>query len=168
MNQQNSQRVDSMGQFGLAESNKIAALNANNTVAVNKANVDRTAAVNQFNTTLDNERQKFNADNQRTIDQSNVTWRRAINTANTTATNATNQLNAQNMLELSNYAISNLWQQWRDEAAWVNNASETASNRAHNAAIAALERTTELDVKDADQKTKMYEMLGRFGIALIK
>ena len=167
MNQQNAQRVDSMGQFGLAESNKIAALNANNTVAVNKANVDRTAAVNQFNTTLDNERQKFNSDNQRTIDQSNVTWRRAINTANTTATNATNQLNAQNMLELSNYAISNLWQQWRDEAAWVNNASETASNRAHNAAIAALERTTELDVKDADQKTKMYEMLGKFGIQLI-
>ena len=168
MNQQNAQRVDSMGQFGLAESNKVAALNANNTVAVNKANVDRTAAVNQFNTTLDNERQKFNADNQRTIDQSNVTWRRAINTANTTATNATNQLNAQNMLELSNYAISNLWQQWRDEAAWVNSASETAANRAHNAAIAALERTTELDVKDADQKTKMYEMLGRFGIAIIK
>ena len=167
MNQQNAQRVDSMGQFGLAESNKIAALNANNTVAVNKANVDRTAAVNQFNATLDNERQKFNADNQRTIDQSNVTWRRAINTANTTATNATNQLNAQNMLELSNYAISNLWQQWRDEAAWVNSASETAANRAHNAAIAALERTTELDVKDADQKTKMYEMLGRFGIAVI-
>jgi len=168
MNQQNSQRVDSMGQFATAESNKIAALNANNTVAVEKANIDRTAALNQYNATLDNDRQKFNADNQRTIDQSNVTWRRAINTANTTATNATNQLNAQNMLELSNYSISNLWQQWRDEAAWVNSASETAANRSHNAAIAALERTTELDVKDADQKTKMYEMLGRFGIALIK
>ena len=167
MNQQNSQRVDSMGQFATAEANKLAALNANNTVAVEKANIDRTAAVNQYNATLDNDRQKFNADNQRTIDQSNVTWRRAINTANTTATNATNQLNAQNMLELSNYAISNLWQQWRDEAAWVNSASETAANRAHNAAIAALERTTELDVKDADQKTKMYEMLGRFGISII-
>ena len=46
--------------------------------------------------------------------------------------------------------------------------TETAANRAHNAAIAALERSTELDVKDADQKTKMYEMLGRFGIAVIK
>ena len=146
--------------------NKIAALNANNQVAVEKANSDRAAAINQFNATLDNERQKFNSDNQRTIDQSNVTWRRAINTANTTATNATNQLNAQNLLELSNYALSNLWQQWRDEASWVNSASETAANRAHNAALAALERTTELDVKDADQKTKMYEMLGKFGIAI--
>jgi len=168
MNQQNAQRVDSMKQFGVAESNKIEALNANNTVAVNKANVDRTAVLNQFNATLNNERQKFNSDNQRTIDQSNVTWRRAINTANTTAVNASNQLNAQSMLELSNFAISNLWQQWRDEASWINSASETAANRAHNAAIAALERSTELDVKDADQKTKLYEMLGRFGIQVIK
>ena len=37
----------------------------------------------------------------------------------------------------------------------------------HHYYLAALERTTELDVKDKDQKTKMYEMLGRFGIALI-
>ena len=167
MNQQNATRIDAMKQFANTESNKIAAINAQNQVAVDKANTDRTAAINQFNATLDNERQKFNSDNQRTIDQSNVTWRRAINTANTTAVNATNQLNAQNLLELSNYALSNLWQQWRDEASWVNSASETSANRAHNAALAALERTTELDVKNEDQKTKMYEMLGRFGIALI-
>ena len=167
MNQQNASRTDGMKQFSSAESNKIAALNANNQVAVEKANSDRAAAINQFNATLDNERQKFNSDNQRTIDQSNVTWRRAVNTSNTTAINATNQLNAQNMLELSNYSLSNLWQQWRDEASWINSASETSANRAHNAALAALERTTELDVKDADQKTKMYEMLGKFGIAMI-
>ena len=154
-------------QFTNTESNKISAINAQNQVAVDKANTDRTTAINQFNATLDNERQKFNSDNQRTIDQSNVTWRRAINTANTTAVNATNQLNAQNLLELSNYSLSNLWQQWRDEASWVNSASETSANRAHNAALAALERTTELDVKNEDQKTKMYEMLGRFGIALL-
>ena len=167
MSQQNASRVDGMSQFANAESNKIAALNAQNQVGVDKANSDRTAAINQFNTTLDNERQKFNSDNQRTIDQSNVTWRRAINTANTTGVNATNQLNAQNLLELSNYSLSNLWQQWRDEASWVNSASETSANRAHNAALAALERTTELDLKNKDQKTKMYEMLGRFGIALL-
>ena len=167
MNQQNASRVDGMSQFANSEANKIEALNAQNQVGVDKANSDRTAAISQFNTTLDNERQKFNSDNQRTIDQSNVTWRRAINTSNTTGVNATNQLNAQNLLELSNYSLSNLWQQWRDEASWVNSASETASNRAHNAALAALERTTELDLKNKDQKSRMYEMLGRFGIALL-
>ena len=168
LNQQNAQRSDAMGQFAAAESNKIEALNTQNKVAVEKANADRTQAINQFNAQLANDRDKFNVENQRTIDQSNVTWRRAVNTANTTAVNASNQLNAQNMLELSNYALSNLWQQWRDEAAWVNSASESAANRAHNAALAAIERTTELDVKNEDQKTKFYEMLGKFGVAIIK
>ncbi len=168
LNQQNAQRSDAMGQFAAAESNKIEALNTQNKVAVEKANADRTQAINQFNAQLANDRDKFNVENQRTIDQSNVTWRRAVNTANTTAVNASNQLNAQNMLELSNYSLSNLWQQWRDEAAWVNSASESAANRAHNAALAAIERTTELDVKNEDQKTKFYEMLGKFGVAIIK
>ena len=93
-------------------------------------------------------------------------WRRALNTANTAATNATNQLNAQNMLDMSNYALSGLWQQWRDEADWVNSASENALARAHNAALAALERTTELDLADESKKSKMYELLGKFGIAM--
>jgi len=168
LNQQNAQRSDSMGQFATAESNKISALNSQNQVAVEKANSDRVQAINQFNAQLANDRDKFNVENQRTIDQSNVVWRRAINTANTTAVNATNQLNAQNMLELSNYALSNLWQQWRDEASWIHSASESAENRAHNAALAAIERTTELDVKNEDQKTKFYEMLGKFGVAIIQ
>jgi len=71
-------------------------------------------------------------------------WRRTINTANTTITNAANQLNAQNLLNLSNFALSALWQGWRDEAAWVNTSSQNEESRAHNLAVAALERTTEL------------------------
>ena len=155
------------GSAGCVLANRLTK-NTQNKVAVEKANADRTQAINQFNAQLANDRDKFNVENQRTIDQSNVTWRRAVNTANTTAVNASNQLNAQNMLELSNYSLSNLWQQWRDEAAWVNSASESAANRAHNAALAAIERTTELDVKNEDQKTKFYEMLGKFGVAIIK
>ena len=80
--------------------------------------------VKQFNATLENQRQQFNVENQREIDQSNVVWRRAINTANTAAVNAANQTNAQNLLNLSNWALSSLWQQWRDEASWVNTSSE--------------------------------------------
>ena len=54
--------------------------------------------------------------------------------------NATNQVNAQNLLNLSNWAVSAAWQQWRDEASWVNTASENDQNRNHNLAMAALER----------------------------
>ena len=164
--EQNTARADAMNQFANTESNKIAALNAQNEIAVDAANANRQATINQFNATLDDARQRFNVDNQRVIDQSNVQWRRALNTANTAATNATNQLNAQNMLDLSNYAVSALWQQWRDEADWVNSASDNELARAHNAALAALERTTELDLADEEKKSKMYELLGKFGIAI--
>ena len=34
---------------------------------------------------------------------------------------------AQNLLNLSNFALSSLWQQWRDEASWVNQSSENLS-----------------------------------------
>ena len=165
--EQNAIRADAMNKFANEESNKISAMNAQNTVGVNTANANRQATINQFNATLDDARQRFNSDNQRVIDQSNVQWRRALNTANTAATNATNQLNAQNMLDLSNYAVSALWQQWRDEADWVNSSSDNALSRAHNAALAALERTTELDLADEEKKSKMYELLGKFGIAMV-
>ena len=164
--EQNAARGDAMNKFANEESNKISAINAQNTIGVDEADANRQATINQFNSTLSDARQRFNVENQRVIDQSNVQWRRALNTANTAAVNATNQLNAQNMLDMSNYALSGLWQQWRDEADWVNSASENSLARAHNAALAALERTTELDLADESKKSKMYELLGKFGIAI--
>jgi hypothetical protein len=69
-------------------------------------------------------------------------------------------------LNLSNFALSALWQQWRDEAAWINTSSESELNRAHNTAIAALERSTDLDLADASKTSKLLQLLGRFGIAI--
>ena len=80
---QNAARLDAMNKFAEAEKNKVAALNAQNTIAVNEANAKREATINQYNATLANQREQFNVTNQREIDQSNVVWRRAINTANT-------------------------------------------------------------------------------------
>jgi hypothetical protein len=168
INEQNAARSDAMNQFAVAENNKISALNSQNKIAVEKANADRAQVLNQFNATVENQRQQFNQQNQRVIDQSNVEWRRTINTANTTITNAANQLNAQNLLNLSNFALSALWQGWRDEAAWVNTSSQNEEARAHNLAIAALERSTELDLSDSNKTSSLLQLLGKFGIALAK
>ncbi len=168
INMQNAARADTMNQFAVVENNKISGINAGNQIAVEKANADRAQALNQFNSTLENNRQQFNQQNQRVIDQSNVEWRRTLNTANTTVVNATNQLNAQNLLNLSNYAMSALWQQWRDEASWVNSSSENAQNRAHNLAIAALERSTELDLLDEAKTQSLIGALGRFGLRFVQ
>jgi DNA polymerase III delta prime subunit len=159
--------VDAMKKFAEAEQSKINALNAQNTIAVNEANAKREATVKQFNATLENQRQQFNVQNQRTIDQSNVVWRRAVNTANTAAVNASNQTNAQNLLNLSNWGLSSAWQQWRDEASWVNTSSENTQNRNHNLAMAALERSTTVELQDKASKDAMYQMIGKFGFDLL-
>ncbi len=163
ISEQNAVRTDTMNQYAQSEANKIAAINAQNKVAIDEANAARESAINQFNATVENQRQQFNVNNQREIDQSNVVWRRAINTANTAATNATNQTNAQNLLNLSNWAVSAAWQQWRDEASWVNTASQNDQNRNHNLAMAALERSTAVDLQDQSSKDSMYQMIGKFG-----
>jgi len=161
--EQNAARADAMSQYATSEANKIKAINAQNAVAVDEANAARESAINQFNATVENQRQQFNVNNQREIDQSNAVWRRGINTANTAATNATNQANAQNLLNLSNWGISAAWQQWRDEASWVNTAAENDQNRNHNLAMAALERSTAVDLQDQASKDSMYQMIGKFG-----
>ena len=148
--EQNAVRTDTMNQYSQSEANKISAINAQNQVQINEANAQRESAINQFNATVDNQRQQFNVNNQREIDQSNVVWRRAVNTA-------------QNLLNLSNWAVSAAWQQWRDEASWVNTASENNQNRNHNLAMAALERSSAVDLQDQASKDSMYQMIGKFG-----
>ena len=161
---QNAQRADAMVQYNNAEANKVAALNAKNATAVADANAQRETAINQFNKTLEDARARFNVENQRVIDQSNAVWRRSINTATNTAANAANETNAMNMLNLSNFAMSGLWQQWRDEASWVQTSSQNVNNRDHNMAIAALERTTAFDLQNSAQKAALYALMGQFGM----
>ena len=158
----NAQRADAMTQFDTAEKNKIAAINAENVTEVNRANAEREAAINQFNSSLQDNREKFNVENQRVIDQSNANWRRQINTANTAAQNAANQTDAQNLLNMSNFSLSSMWQQWRDEATWTNDAAQNGLNRAHNIAMAALERQTEFDLLDKQNGDKIFDLIGKF------
>jgi hypothetical protein len=166
INTNNAQRVDAMNQYAVAEQNRISAENARNEIGVAEANAQREAAINQFNTQLEDQRQRFNVENQRLIDQSNVTWRRSINTANTAAINAANQTDAQNLLNISNFALSALWQQWRDEASWINTSSENQKERAHNIAIAALERETQLELMNEQSKNELNSLLGQLGVKI--
>ena len=168
INTNNATRTDAMNQYAIAENNKIAAQNVQNQIGVNEANAQREAAINQFNAQLKDQREKFNVENQRVVDQSNVTWRRSINTANTAAINAANQTDAQNLLNISNFALSALWQQWRDEASWINTSSENNKDRAHNIAMAALEREAELDLLDEASKSELNSIIGAIGVEIFK
>ena len=81
--------------------------------------------------------EQFNANMRLEIDQSNAVWRRNVNTRNTAQQNEANRQNALNLLGIQQNALNNLWQKYRDKAAWVAKISENARDRAHNAAMQA-------------------------------
>jgi hypothetical protein len=81
--------------------------------------------------------ESFNANMRKEIDQSNAVWRRTVNTSNTANQNEANRQNALNLLSISQNALNNLWQVYRDKAAWSVKISESAADRAHNGALQA-------------------------------
>lgn len=117
----------------------IEQFNASQTNAMTQFNAGQSNAMEQFNAEMKNMREQFNAQMRFAIDQSNVSWRRSVNTANTAAINAANQTNALNRLNISNTALNNMWQMFRDEADFAFTAGQNDLNRAHNITMAALE-----------------------------
>jgi|TARA_R100001443_G_scaffold87571_4_gene94097 hypothetical protein len=111
--------------------------NANRVAAVDQFNAGQTNSISTFNAELSDSRDRFNANMRAQIDQSNAQWRRQINTQNTATQNEVNRANAQALLGLSVAAQNNLWQQYRDEAAFVIQTTEAAVERAHQAALLA-------------------------------
>jgi|TARA_R100000149_G_scaffold10152_1_gene3656 hypothetical protein len=115
----------------------IEAANIQRNLALKQFNSNQSVAVQQFNTQMDTAAEQFNANMRLEIDQSNAIWRRNINTQNTAATNEANRQNAINLLGIQQSALNNLWQRYRDKAAWTVKISENAEDRAHNAAMQA-------------------------------
>ena len=115
----------------------IESANIQRSVASQQFNVNKDLAVQQFNAQMEAQQDQFNANMQTQIDQSNATWRRSVNTRNTAAQNEANRQNALNLLGIQQNALNQLWQKYRDKAAWSQKISENALDRAHNAAMQA-------------------------------
>ena len=100
--------------------------NASQQNAMKQFNSGEANAMSKFNTELENQRDQFNASNSLVVAQSNATWRREVATAGTAAVNRANEINAQSVLDISNQAYSNLWQEHGDlmEYAWTSSEGE--------------------------------------------
>ena len=109
--------------------------NMNRLAGIEQFNVTQKVAVDQFNAQMETTRDQFNANMQVEIDQSNAVWRRNVNTRNNAQQNEANRQNALNLLGIQQNALNQLWQKYRDKAAWVVKISENARDRAHNAAM---------------------------------
>lgn len=163
---QNAATTASMQQFNASQANQIAAQNSANELDADKFNTQQQVAIDTFNAQIRNNRDQFNATMQFAIDQSNVLWRRSVNTANNAAANAASQLNTQNAYNLSQVAMNNLWQEYRDSASWAFESSQNATNLAYNTAMAATNRGFITKQNDAASNAQMAATLGKFALNL--
>jgi hypothetical protein len=136
--------------------------------AMEQFNAGETNAMNQFNTSMRDAREKFNANMQFAVDQSNVQWRRQINTVNTATQNEANRIDVQNTFNASQNALNNLWQQYRDNAAWNFQKSESALQRQHEVGIMAMEFANTQKLYDQQQKDALAAGIGNWVAAWAK
>lgn len=141
---------------------QVETANANRIAAIEQANASEANAQNQFNATMRDARNKFNANMKYAIDQSNVQWRREINTANTAIQNENNRINVQNALNVSQTALNNLWQMYRDNAAWNFQKSESYMQRQHEIGIMAMEFANTQKMYEKEQKDNLAMGIGNW------
>jgi len=147
---------------------QVETANANRLAAMEQFNAGETNAMNQFNASMADAREKFNANMQFAVDQSNVVWRRQINTVNTATQNEANRIDVQNTFNASQNALNNLWQQYRDNAAWNFQKSESALQRQHEVGIMAMEFANTQKLYDQQQKDALAAGIGNWVAAWAK
>jgi hypothetical protein len=159
MNAKNELQVE---QFFAELGSQVETANANREAAMEQFNTSEANAMTQFDATMKDAREKFNANMQYAVDQSNVQWRRQLNTANTAAQNDANRQNVQNAFNASQNALNNLWQKYRDNAAWNFQKSESALQRQHEVGIMAMEFANTNKLYDKKQKDDMAAGVGNW------
>ena len=156
----NAKAQDQVDQFYKTLSTSIQTANANRVSAQEQFNVDQANSVRKFNTEMENERDKFDSEMNLLIDQSNVVWRRGINTTTNAEQNRVNQVNAQNLLDLTTSAQNQLWNRYRDEAAWLIQLQESREASAHQAALQAQQNNFSWDTYEKQSKDSMWLAIG--------
>ncbi len=155
MSQFNAQQANNMAQFSANLESSTSQFNASQINTTGQFNAQQSNSMSQFNSQLAFNREQFNVQNATAIEQSNVNWRRQINQANTAGVNAVNQANAMNQFNLSNQALTFLWQEMRDGAKWAHEAGQNEEERKTRMAIAALGNEAMADANSAANITAL-------------
>ena len=136
-------------QFNNAQKNAIAQFNSG-----------QQNTINRFNAEIGNQRDQFNQANRLVIDQANAVWRRSIATADTAAINRVNELNASALLDISDTAYNDLWQQYSDVIEYAYRAAENQLDRAASLAEANLNAETRKQIADEEARTAAGSAIG--------
>ena len=159
MNAKSQQQVD---QFYDNLSADISQRNALGINAANQFNAGEVNAIQKLNAQFINQTQQFNAKNQLAIEQSNALWRREIATVDTAAANFQNQTNAQNLLNMSNQAYNNLWQEYRDVMNWAWTSGESDLDRFQALEIAQIQANSAMNVQEYASRKDAITGIGKF------
>ena len=146
----NAQTEQQASQFNTNLAASIAQFNATQQNTASQVNIGNDIKAQQFDTQVAAQREQFNVQNATAISQSNATWRRQMNQIDTASSNAVNQANAMNAFNLSNQALSFLWQETRDSAKWANDNIQNHEERKTRIAIASLGNESMADGQTAD------------------
>ena len=127
--QYNSSSNAAREQFNATAKDRAAAIDAGNELQAASLQAQLDTDVAKFNEQQDFNRDQWNASNAQAVEQSNVQWRRQANLADTAAQNSANQQNAQIAYNLTSQEQTQLWQQLRDEAAYIRQNFENEQQR---------------------------------------
>lgn len=139
--------------------------NATRVMAMEQFNVDQVNSLRTFNASLDDARDRFDATMSAQINQSNASWRRQIATADTAVQNEANRQNVMNQLQISQSALSALWQRYRDESSWIMQTSENALQRAHQLALLEFEKNTNVEMFGLESNYATMSSLGNASLS---
>ena len=139
--------------------NIVSSIRQSNTA---QTNAGQTTALQRFNSEIVNQREQFNARNQLAIEQSNAVWRREIATADTASLNFQNQRNAQSLLDLSNTAYNNLWQEYRDVLEFAFTSGENELDRLSSLQLAQLNAKNAEDIEEYRSDRANVGQIGSF------
>jgi len=123
-------------------------------------NAGQATAVDKFNAEIRNQREQFNSQNSLVINQSNAQWRRQIATADTVAINRSNEINAKALLDISNTAYSNLWQEHRDEMDWTYKVADSEAERYNAIVRATIAAEAQIEAAGAESDSSLWSSLG--------
>ena len=160
----NAESQTQVNQFYDSISTSLEEANTARRLANQQFNVSARNAVNQYVQSLNDDRERFNISLAQQIDQSNVQWRRDTTTANTAADNEAERINAQNLLNLTQQAQSQLWQKYRDDAAWTLQYANSKEMRAHQLAMLAMEQAGNASMFEDQME---YDAISTLGTGLM-
>ena len=159
LNAKNEAQVE---QFFAELGSQIEAANKNRLANMEQFNTSEQNAMSQFNASMRDGREKFNVNMKYAIEQANTRWNREINTANTANQNETNRINIQNEIAIQLDALQALAQEFRDDAAYNFQKSESYLQKKHEIGMLAMEYANSEKLYTKKQKDLVASQVGEW------